>query len=193
LRLPVKRLEAFLRELDAEGWSFQPNDNPAADDEFAIAGMNLRDSHQDFVAGGKVKVTFFTLDAGNQKLLAKPGDVSTRNGPRVASTAEIFAMKALVASSRSKSRDWLDLYVLMTAHGFTLMDFAEVYRKAGASGALDTALNRLTSGRTDADDPGFHALMPSPPSLPEITAFFTRQRDDWERKLARERFRPGGE
>ena len=66
-RLPASRLKSFLNNLDSEGWLFEPNDNPAAEDEFALAGMNLRDYQQDYIANRKVKVFFFTLDAGNQK------------------------------------------------------------------------------------------------------------------------------
>jgi len=47
----------------------------------------------------------------------------------VATTPEIFVLKALVSSRRSKSRDWFDLYTLFKDHGYRWKDYHEVFMR----------------------------------------------------------------
>jgi hypothetical protein len=46
----------------------------------------------------------------------------------VASIAELFRLKAIAASEKRLSRDWIDLYYLSTEHGFTLADFQQAFQ-----------------------------------------------------------------
>jgi len=177
-RLPRAMLEALVNALAGGGWEARREDGPAAWEEFEIAGMDLHDYSQTFVFGDAVKVTFFTADSSQKRLLEeKPPEAPFR----IATVPELFGLKALVCAGRSNSRDWLDLYLLMKDFGFDFRDWHDVYRKAGMSDyQMETALRRLVSGRPSRDDPGFETLLPLPPSLAEITAFFKAKIRDYE-------------
>jgi len=96
------------------------------------------------------------------------------------SLSELFKTKCLVSAIRSKTRDWLDLYVLMHDHKFSMRDFSQAFREAGIEGQLTIALTRLCSGRPQADDEGYKHLLPNAPSLEDMTAFFVTQRNQFE-------------
>lgn len=181
-RLPRASLDIMSRTLSEAGMVFQRDDDPAAADEFEIAGMDLHDHQQDFFVGGKVKVSFFTADEPLTRILS---DENIGTGPRIATLDELFASKCLVAASRSKSRDWFDLYCLMTRHGYTLDTFQAVFAKAGIPGQFDLAMQRLCSGRPSLSDEGFEHIAPHAPSLEEMRDYFSRQRDQFEQALAR--------
>ena len=95
-----------------------------------------------------------------------------------------FASKCLVAANRSKTRDWFDLYTLMTAHGFTIGQMSFVFERAGTPAQFDIALQRLCSGRPSLHDEGYEQLAPAAPSLTAMRDFFNAQRDDFERASA---------
>jgi len=177
-KLPVPKV----RILGSEGWSMERKDNAGSYDEFLIAGMSLHDYQQDFLATGSegtVKLTFFSPDQALAKLLPH----SNSNVVIVPDTRVFFQTKALVASSRSTVRDWVDLYVLMTQHGFTMDDFVSAYESAGSKLQLDIAFNRLTSGQPRAGDPGIEELMPNPPAVETMADYFREELRKW--KLAR--------
>ena len=186
-RLPRASLDVLRRTLSQAGLIFQRDDDPAAADEFEIAGMDLHDHQQDFLVSGKVKVSFFTADEPLTRVLSEenPG-----TGPRIASLDELFASKCLVAASRSKSRDWFDLYYLMTRHDYTLETFHATFAKAGIPGQFDLAMQRLCSGRPSLSDEGFEQIVPDAPSLEDMRDYFIRQRDQYEQALARRELGP---
>jgi len=182
-KLPVPKVDALVRILGSEGWSMERKDHAGSYDEFLIAGISLHDYQQDFLATGSdgtVKVTFFSPDPPLAKLLPHS------NSPAVIvpATHVLFQTKALVASSRSAIRDWVDLYVLMTQHGFTMDDFVSAYEAAGSKLQLDIAFNRLTSGQPRAGDPGVEGLMVNPPTVEELAGFFRKAVGDWKRSQA---------
>lgn len=182
-KLPVTLLRVLLSRLSQEGCVVQRDDLPEDYDDFHNAGMALEDYSQNYIINKRVKLTFFAADSHHRKILSAP--VSEEGGFAIASVSEIFALKALVASSRSKSRDWLDLYLLCREHGYTLDQWHAVYQKAGYSeGQFETAMNRICSGRVADPDPGFQSLLPSPPTVKMIAAFFTGRRDEYEKRLA---------
>lgn len=167
-RLPAARLQQLRLALAAEGLQLERNDDPKAADEFEIAGMSLHDYQQDFVAAGDVKLSFFTPDTEALAVMR-----STRpDGPRLAELAEIFALKSLLTASRSRTRDWFDLWVLMTQHGFTMKDLRDVFGTAESQ--REIAMRRLHSGTVPLHDPGYAALVtPHPaPSPDQLRAFF---------------------
>jgi len=185
LRLPRARLEALLRIATEAGFEFQPTDDEAALQEFAGAGLELHDYQQNFLVNGAVKVSFFAPDGALAKVLAGAAEL----GARVATLGELFKSKCLVSASRSKTRDWLDLYLLMQEHGFSMRDFQAVFREAGVAHQCDIALSRLCSGVPQKDDEGYAHLLANPPSLDEMTTFFKTHRDTLESETAAEALR----
>jgi len=176
VRLPVSRLSVLLREAEAAGFAFAENDNQGSLQEFEIAGMDLRDYQQDYLVNGSVKVTFFCADAALAKILPNaPGSPC-----RIATVREIFDSKALVSASRSKSRDWFDLFVLMRDHGFTLDDYADAFVQGGIASQSESGLARLCSGVLQSNDEGFEGLIDSPPDIEELADFFRQKRDEFE-------------
>jgi len=182
LHLPRKRLETLIREAEEAGFSLVAKDDPAAVEEFEIAGMDLHDYQQDFLVNGRVKVTFFTADSSLSKILPE----ATGSPCRIASLRELFDSKALVSASRSKSRDWYDLYILMKDHGFTLSDYAAAFARAGHILQYESGLARLCSGVPQRDDEGFEELVTPAPGIEELAVFFRERRDAYEIALAAE-------
>ena len=167
-RLPRQRLNALQLALEAEGTPLARNDDAAAADEFEIAGMELHDHQQDFVASGAVKLTFFCPEPEVLRVLQKNPDEG--RGPRVAELAELFALKSLLTASRSRLRDWIDLWTLLEHHGFTMKQFHDVFDRAGVPTAREIALRRLASGTTPMHDPGYEALAEADLTLPSRAA-----------------------
>jgi len=180
VRLPRAHLEA-LRLLSAQaGFDFSPEDDESAVEELADSSLDLHDFQQDYLVNRTVMVSFFTPDPAMIKILGK----DSASGPRVASLPELFKTKCLVSALRSKTRDWLDLYLLLHDHGFSIRDFAAAFREAGVESQCSIALARLCNGRPQTDDEGFSHLLPNPPSLEQMRQFFIAQRDLLEAESA---------
>ena len=111
----------------------------------------------------------------------------------MATLPELFRSKAIVASQRAKTRDWFDLYCLLTEHGFTLRDFRDAYRIAGIGQMWEVGLTRITSGNPSANDEGYQHLATNPPKLEQIIEFFRTERDKLEQELATEKKAGGGD
>jgi hypothetical protein len=177
-KLPRAALETLIRVLGREGWRMERNDDAGAYEEFLLAGMSLH-HQQDFIAtgnSGRVKLTFFAPDPPLSAILP-PTQAPV---PVAAPLPLLFQSKALAACGRSAVRDWVDLYVLMTQHGFTMQDFAAAYESAGALLQLDIAFTRLTSGQTRPGDPGVEGMMVHPPAVEELAEFFRREIAAWK-------------
>ncbi len=140
------------------------------------------DYQQDFLVNGEVRVSFFAADEAQQKALAGPAQSQVR----VATLPELFKTKCLVSARRSKTRDWLDLYLLMREHGFTIRDYQAAFQHAGGAAQCDIGLARLCSGVPQRDDEGYAHLLPNPPTLDEMKAFFVEQRNKLEIETAAE-------
>lgn len=182
IRLPRQRLEALLRKAREAGFDFRHNDNEAAVQEFADSASELHDFQQDFLVDGTVKISFFAPDDGLRKVLPS-GD---EGRARIATLPELFKAKSLVSAQRSKTRDWLDLYLLMRQHGFSIHDYRAAFEAAGCADQCDTGLARLCSGVPQKDDEGYTHLLTNPPSLEEIKNFFVAQRSKLEVEVAAE-------
>jgi hypothetical protein len=190
-RLPRARLDALLRLAHEAGFDFQRNDDEAALQQFAGGGLELHDYQQDFLVNQVVKVSFFTLDAPQIKVLSELSGAV----PRVASLVELFKTKCLVSATRSKTRDWLDLYMLLRQHGFSLRDYAATFCEGGIESQCDLGLSRLCSGMPQRDDEGYAHLLADAPTVKEMQDFFVEERKRWEIETATEtarRRRPGG-
>jgi hypothetical protein len=180
-RLPRARLDAFRHAAAAAGHDFRPHDDPVALADFNDSTLDLLDYQQDFLVNDAVRVSFFTADQATQAVLEK---TAANRGPRVASVGELFRTKALVSARRSRTRDWFDLYVLMTQHGFTMTDYHAAFAAARLEGQAGIGLQRLCAGQPHAADPGFEQLAPDAPSVAIMQEFFRQQRDAFERKTA---------
>ena len=182
-RLPRAALRKLEEELTEAGHAVVWKDDPAAYDDFLEAGMDLRDHNQNLIIDNTVKVTFFTGEPCHSRLLDK---AENENGFRVGSFQELCQLKAIVAAGRSKSRDWLDLFVLETDHQFGLREWKAAYDKAGLTPAhFETALNRICGGKLPGGDEGYTTLMPNPPTLKEITEHFRKLRKVYEMEISR--------
>jgi hypothetical protein len=114
--LPVPVIGHLVKQLVAEGWHLERDDDPRADQEFRNAGMNLHDHQQNFVAStaaGNVKLTFFSPDLPLCVLLPKSESATVIIPP----LSLLFQSKALVACSRSALRDWVDPFVKWNSGG----------------------------------------------------------------------------
>jgi hypothetical protein len=179
-RLPRTQLAALYRSAADHGVALERQDDETALREFLNGGLDLHDFQQDFIANGAVKVSFFAPDEPLRKVLATDSQPKVRVG----TLAELFKAKCLVSAQRSKTRDWLDLYLLFRDHDFTLADYAAAFREAGIEGQGDIGLTRLCSGHPQRDDEGYRQLLPKAPTLDEMTHFFRRLRDEFEVKAA---------
>ena len=184
-RLPRERLDALRRVAHEAGLDFQANDNLAALQEFTAGGGELHDYQQDFLVNGAVKVSFFAPEPPLARVLAAPSEGKVR----LASLPELFKTKCLVSAVRSKTRDWLDLYLLLRDHGFTLRDYRAAFVEAGVESQCDTGLTRLCSGSPQRDDEGYAHLLSNAPTLKEMTDSFIAQRNQLEIELAAEAMR----
>ena len=178
-KLPRRRLEGLMERLRAESRRVEPHDEPQDRDDFARAGMALADYQQTCLVEG-VELRVFTPDSSLHAVL-RPG---VQGGVRLASLDELFAAKALASAGRSNTRDWFDLHHLLTTGGYTLNDFAAVFRRSADLTRLHLALHRLCSGRPDRNDQGFAAWVEDAPTREQITAFFVAARNRYERALA---------
>lgn len=186
-KLPRAALDQLAANLRSENHALVTKDDPAAYDDFVNAGLSLHDHSQTWLVDDSVKLTFFTADFHHKNLLGSSGG---REGFGIASLAQLCDLKAIVAASRSKSRDWLDLYLLERDHGYGLKAWKQAYDRAALTDAhFETALDRICRGTVPPGDEGFDALLPDPPSLEDIAGHFRRLRRDYEVETAR-RLRP---
>lgn len=180
LSLPRDRINILKRVCAQEGIDFVSNDRPDALREFEDCGYDYYDYQQDYIAAGTVKVTFVAPEP-EVKALLDPGD---KSGPRVASLEEVFRLKCIACANRSKTRDWLDMYVLLTQGLFESYDIYTAFEKAGVPHKWQIALGRMCSGRIDLLDEGYESLLPAPPSVAEMAHYFESVRDQIEVRRA---------
>jgi len=186
--LPRQRLALLARNMRGEGMDLALKQNVAAQDDFIDAGLDLDDYQQDYLARlpeGAVKVSFVCLDSDLTAMLGG-GEASPL---RVATLDEIFRTKAIVCADRSKTRDWFDLYVLMTRHGFDGDDFYRAFVDVNRESRFDIASMRLRSGKPALADEGYASLLENPPSLEAMRDFFTEMLDRLEVDLSAAAFR----
>jgi hypothetical protein len=128
----------------------------------------------------RLRVSFFVAEPPLARVLS-----SIRTGPvRIGTLPELFKAKSLVSAVRSKTRDWLDLYLLMRDHGFNLSDYRQAFIEGGIESQWETGLARLCSGQPQKDDEGYAHLLDAPPNPSDMAAFFRAERDRLETGLA---------
>lgn len=193
-KLPRSRIDTLLEQLHQDGFRSHRDDSPEALDDFSESGMDLLDYQQNLIVQDGVKVTFFTADA-NQRSILEAGSERVRQsssprGPRIADLDELFALKCLVAATRSNTRDWFDLYTLMTEENFSIEDFSRVFESRSELINRDIALKRLCSGTPSPNDPGYRSLIAKPLSVGQMAGFFRSQRDKLEQASAKASLTP---
>ena len=171
-RLVLKRLTS-----GDDSLRFTSNQDPWEQREADDAGFELEDFSQDYLVNEQVRVTFFCPELPEQRILSGNPETAFR----IATIPEIFALKALVAARRSKTRDWFDLYILMKDHGFRWSDFYGAFVQAGAAGMYDFAAQRLCTAKPSLRDEGYESLLPNPPEVEEMRQFFLGLRNRYER------------
>lgn len=188
-RLPRTTLKELQRALESNGHKVEHQINPAAYDDFQIAGLELDDSQQNWIVDESVKLTFFTAEPKHAKLLEPSrSKKSPRKGIKIASLHELCQLKAIVTASRSKSRDWLDLFILERDHQFGVAEWKHAFDQAGMSNMeFEVALNRMCNGALSEDDEGFDTLLENPPRVDEIQTQFRNLRKNYEVALAKQR------
>jgi hypothetical protein len=180
-KLPRGAIEGLKRVSHASGFNFVPNDSPDGLAEFEDTGMDYHDYQQDYVVGGRVKLTLVAPDP-EVRVLLRAGAPS---GPRVASLEEIFRLKCIACANRSKMRDWLDMYVMLQRGLFQALDIYRTFELAGVPSKFDIAMGRMCSGKVSLLDEGYESLLPEPPSVADMQAYFKGVRDDIEAEVAR--------
>ncbi len=186
--LPRRRLALLVNNLHGEGVDLELNQDVAAQDDFINAGLELNDFQQNYLAhlpDGDVKLSFVRFDNDVTRML----DGNEESGLRVATLDEAFRTKAIACADRSKTRDWFDLYVLMTQHGFNGDDFYRAFVDADRESSFSIANMRLRSGKPSLTDDGYINLLESPPSLKEMRDYFVDMLDRLEVDLSAVAFR----
>lgn len=183
-RLALKELE---KDLGRNGHNVAHQVNLDAYDDFQTAGLELADSQQDWTVDGTVKLTFFSAEPQHAKLLNhSQAEQSQEPKFKIASFQELCQLKATVTASRSKSRDWLDLYLLERDYQFGIADWKSAFDQAGLTPMqFEIALKRMCEGLLGESDEGFSTLLPNAPTIEEMQSKFKALRYEYESALAR--------
>lgn len=186
-KLPRAALKELERELERNGHNITHHVNMAAYEDFQISGLELADSQQDWIVDGAVKLTFFCAEPQHAKLLNHSrSEQATEPRFKIASFQELCQLKATVTASRSKSRDWLDLYILERDYQFGIADWKKAFDQAGLTPMhFEIALNRMCEGKLNEGDEGFSSLLPNAPTIDVMQAKFKTLRGEYESALAR--------
>ena len=191
-KLPPLQVKALVRDLATAGVELVPNPNPLDVESFMNDGLQLADYQQDFVARasgqgaqGGVKVSLVCLDPPSNGFVGG----SLEDEVRVATLDEIFKTKAWVCCERSKTRDWFDLYTLMTAHGYGFEDVYAAYASADRLPSFNIAAMRLRACKPESLDEGYLQLAGEAPTLEQMRGFFNEGLDALQVQQAKNAFR----
>ena len=183
--LPRPRIKKLIQHLGRDGFLFTPNQDTIAAEEFFDSGLDLDEHQQNYVTDTHVKVSFIRLDNVATNCLSGSIDSTLR----VATLDEVFKTKSLVCAHLSKSRDWFDIYILLTRHGYTLGDMQQVFLDSGNANGFDIASSRLRICKFSLEDEGYAQLTDDGPTLDDLRAFFSEQLDKFEEEQAKKAFK----
>jgi hypothetical protein len=188
-KLPRAALKELERELTANGHEITHVVHPEAYEDFQNAGLDLADSSQDWIVDRSVKLTFFVAEPQHAKLLTETESERGRtNGFGIAAFHELCRLKATVTAARSKSRDWLDLFILERDHHFGMAEWKDAFDCAGLTPMhFEIALNRMCHGSLSPDDEGYSSLLDTAPTVEEMQSKFGILRQAYETRLAKEK------
>ena len=118
-KLPRAALKELERELKRDGHEITQQIDPDAYEDFQMSGLELADSQQNWIVDDVVKLTFFSAEPEHERLMAQnQSERKAESGFNIDPLEELSRLKAPVTASRSKSRDWLDLFILERDHQF---------------------------------------------------------------------------
>lgn len=180
-RLPRQQIEALKRECGQAGFPFSSNDSPQGLIEFEDTGLDYLDYQQDYIVCGSVKLTLVAPDPE----VAIHLNEARQGSPRVASLEEIFRLKCMACADRTKSRDWLDVYLLLRSGQFQPMDIYRTFERAGVLQKLDIAMARMTRGKISASDEGYESLLDEPPTVAQMQRYFGEVFDEVQVQASR--------
>lgn len=186
--LPVQRIQLLVRMLNQEGYAWRMNQDIAAEQDFINSGLVLEEHQQNYVVAtrnGNVKVSLVRFDNAITSRLSGSATAPIR----LATLDEAFKTKTLVCAERSRTRDWFDLYVLMTRHGYDAADFHRTFTESGSKNHFDIATMRLRSCIPAKTDEGYVHLLETAPTLEQMREFFNRIFDQLEIDLSASAFR----
>jgi predicted nucleotidyltransferase component of viral defense system len=187
-KLPEVQLKSLCKDLASLGIDMVPNDDPIDVENFHNDGLVLTENQQNYIActpdGGKVKVSFVVLDQPAGSLVPALVD----DPLRVASLDEIFNTKAWVCSQRNKTRDWFDLYTLISSHGYSFEDIYAVYRRIGRLPSFKILDMHLRACKPELSDEGYLQLTQNAPTLDDLRIFFGAGLDELEVLQAKRAF-----
>jgi len=188
-KLPRAALKELEKQLEKNGHQIEHQVDPDDYDDSQIFGFDLADSQQNWIADGAIKLTFFTAAPEHAILLTQTqSEKKNELGLKIASFKELCQLKAIVTAGRSKSRDWLDLFILERDHQFGVAKWKEAFDQAGLTPMqFEIALNRMCKGRLNKSDEGYSSLLPNPPNIEEMQTKFRSLRESYEKSLAKPR------
>lgn len=181
--LPKDQLRALRAALVARGLELRVQTNPLEEEEFFDSGLELANYQQDFIANGSVKISFVHFESPMDKMV----NGLSSDPLRVATLDELFETKVFAATDRSKTRDWLDLYTLLTSHGYSMRQAYALFERLHRLPAFNSLQMRLRLCKPFSSDEGYQSLMDSPPELATMRQFFIEELNRLERDLAEER------
>ena len=180
-KLPSHRIDQLVHKIEEKGIHVELISDLAEEQNFLNDGLELRDYQRNYVAD-RVKLSLFSADPELRAVLSS--QPVREEGPIVPALDRLFASKVLVCAHRSKTRDWLDIYMLCTKHGFRLNDMYRVFQQYDKYG-WDSAIGRLTTMTIPSDDEGYRHMMSNPPSIEAMREFFVKERAALAAELAR--------
>jgi len=185
---PRARLRALVRDAAEHGFNFSPSDRLQELQEFEDSGLDLHDYQRNYLVAGAVKVTLVAPDAELLPLLR----AGLPDRPRVASPEEVFRLKCIACANRTRTRDWLDMFVLLDRGLLQPMDVYQTFQLAGVPTKFEIAMHRMCEGKVPPDDEGYQATMERPPALATMRRRFIEVRDAIEVEVARRDRPPTG-
>lgn len=126
----------------------------AARDDMELAGLDIDDSHQDWLVDG-VKITFFAPDSPSQRAVYDETPVHRLNNVHLLDEAGIFRLKSMVVMDRRTSRDLFDLWFFLDQRGRTISDILAAMDHRKQHRTLDDLLQMIAPRSLPIRDPGF--------------------------------------
>ena len=129
---------------------------------------------------GTVKLTLVAPEKEVATLLLPGLD----DRPRLATLQEIFKLKCIACANRTKSRDWLDMYVLLKGNYFKPSDVYAAFEEAGVPMKFDIAMQRMCRDSIPESDEGYDTLLPDPPTITQMQKYFVELKGRIEEDVA---------
>lgn len=138
----------------------------AAREDMENAGLDIDDSHQDWLVDG-VKITFFATDKVAQRAVYEQTKTHRLGNVQILDEAGIFRLKSMVIMDRRTSRDLFDLWFFIDKRGRSVEDVLSAMDDRKHHRNLDDILQMLAPTSIPLRDPGFATSLPEAPNTTE--------------------------